>query len=450
MKVLREGPVRIGKATIEAAWRRRAVGQRIVIGDLECRGLALVVNPTGMIWRFDYKPRGADPTTGKRFPSQSVTIGTPESHSPDDARAAAGAFKGKARAGADPAAERKAMLAEAAKRRGQTLDRLVEDYVKALPKRPKLRGNGTISPKHAAEEAARVKVAVAAMKAGGKPVTEVGATELRALLRSDPTHPQAVRHRFGAMSRFFDWCQDEGLLQANPCTMIAKTRRPKPPQSRAHFLRPPELARLWKVAETAEGLEPVHRDLIRFLIAVPCRRGEAAKMEWQHINLDAATWELAGHMTKNGDPHRLHLHPLALEILARRKKAAGDNPKGLVFPSPRARKAVDGFTKIKDALMKAAPDLSGWRLHDMRRSFASALGEAGISEAVADAILNHRQSATRSGVLGVYQRASRQAEQDAAMTAWGTILAAAIENKPQPENVAALADARAKRAQAAG
>ena len=111
---------------------------------------------------------------------------------------------------------------------------------------------------------------------------------------------------------------------------------------------------------------------------------------------------------------------------------------------------MDGFAKIKDALMKAAPDLSGWRLHDMRRSFASALGEAGISEAVADAILNHRQSATRSGVLGVYQRASRQAEQDAAMTAWGTILAAAIENKPQPENVAALADARAKRAQAAG
>ena len=45
-----------------------------MVGDLDCRGLALVVNPTGMTWRFDYKPRGLDPATGKRFSTRSVTI----------------------------------------------------------------------------------------------------------------------------------------------------------------------------------------------------------------------------------------------------------------------------------------------------------------------------------------------------------------------------------------
>ncbi|MBD0273912.1 MAG: hypothetical protein ICV73_18540 [Acetobacteraceae bacterium] len=86
MRVLREGPVRITKATVDAAWRRRCKDQRVVIGDAGCRGLALVVNPTGMAWRFDYKPRGTDPRTGKRFPTRSVTIGSPETHSPDAAR----------------------------------------------------------------------------------------------------------------------------------------------------------------------------------------------------------------------------------------------------------------------------------------------------------------------------------------------------------------------------
>lgn len=43
MKVLREGPAKITKATVEAAWRRRAEKTRLMIGDLECRGLALVV-----------------------------------------------------------------------------------------------------------------------------------------------------------------------------------------------------------------------------------------------------------------------------------------------------------------------------------------------------------------------------------------------------------------------
>jgi hypothetical protein len=33
MKILREGPTKITKATIDAAWQRRAPGQRIVIGD---------------------------------------------------------------------------------------------------------------------------------------------------------------------------------------------------------------------------------------------------------------------------------------------------------------------------------------------------------------------------------------------------------------------------------
>jgi integrase len=70
--------------------------------------------------------------------------------------------------------------------------------------------------------------------------------------------------------------------------------------------------------------------------------------------------------------------------------------------------------------------MTGWVWHDFRRSFATALAESGVSETVADAVLNHRQSATRGGVLGVYQRASRWPEQVAAMKAWWRLLDAAL------------------------
>lgn len=438
MRVLREGPVKITKTTIEAAWRRRAKDQRLMISDLVCRGLALVVNPTGMTWRFDYKPRGRDPATGKRFASQSVTIGTPESHSIDEAQDAAGRLKGLAKGGADPAAERKAEIAEAAQRRGQTLDRLIEDYAKVLPKRPRLRGAGRVSAQHAREELAYVKAAVAAMRAGSKPAADITPQDLRAVLRGDAGSPSRAGHWFGALGRFFDWCGDEGVLKGNPCAQIAKARRPKAPASRSHYLKPVELARLWKVAGEAEGLAPVHRDLIRFLIAVPCRRGEATRMEWQHLDLAAATWEQPGRMTKNREPHRLHLHPLALEILHARHEAASKPKKGLVFPSPRAKKELDGFTKVKAALVKAAPELASMRFHDFRRSFATALGEAGIPETIADAVLNHRQAATRGGVLGNYQRSSRWPEQVSVMNAWGEMLRAAIDGEPPTAKVVPL------------
>lgn len=279
VRVQREGPARITKATVDAAWRRRRPGERLVIGDAGCRGLALVVNPTGMAWRFNYKPRGTDPRTGKRFPTRSVTIGNPETHSPDAARDAAGRIKGEAKAGADPAAMKRAAVAAAAKRRALTMNRLGDDYAEALPTCPKLRGTGTISAAHAADELAHVRAAVAAMKAGDRPAAEIGAAEFRAVLAALARMPATARHRFGVVSRFFDRCQDEGHVALNPCALVAKARRPRTVATRQHHLAPAELARLWHVAGEAERLAPVHRDLIRFLLAVPCRRGEAEAME---------------------------------------------------------------------------------------------------------------------------------------------------------------------------
>jgi integrase len=190
------------------------------------------------------------------------------------------------------------------------------------------------------------------------------------------------------------------------------------------------LARLWHGAERLD--EPVWRDLARFLIAVPCRRGEARRLDWAHVDLSASEWRQPRHLTKNRDPHRLHLHSLALQVLRARQDATGGN--GLVFPAPKSGGPVDTFSKIK-VMLNEAPGLSNWTWHDFRRSFATALGEAGIPEAVADAVLNHRQAATRGGVLGVYQRASRWPEQVRAMELWGRLLAAAIEGREADANL---------------
>jgi integrase len=199
----------------------------------------------------------------------------------------------------------------------------------------------------------------------------------------------------------------------------------------------PELARLWRAAGEAEGLAPVHRDLIRLLIALPCRRGEAAAMEWQHLDLDGTTWTQPGALTKNGDAHRLHLHPLALELLRDRQEKAGRPAFGLVFPAPKSGRVLDVFSDMKAALDRAT-SISDWTWHDFRRSFATALGEAGIPEPVVDAVLSHRQAATRGGVLGVYQRAQRWPEQVRAMQVWGEHLAAALEGREPGAQVVPL------------
>jgi integrase len=425
MRVVREGPVKITKAAIEAAWRRRSSEQRLVLGDAECRGLALVVNATSMSWIFAYKPRGLDPVSGTRFSSRSITIGSPQSHSPDDARAVAGQHKGSAKSGKDPAQERKAQIASSAKDRGQTIGRLIDTYATALPKRPKMRGSGIISARQAAAEIVHLRKAIETINAEAKPASDISSDHLRTMLKLCADKAATARHRFGAMSRFFDWAIDEGIVTLNPCLQLAKGRRPRAVSARQRFLTLPETAALW---QAAGNLDPLPRDLVRFFIAVPSRRGEAASMDWSHINMAEAIWSQPGHMTKNRDAHRIYLPTLAMEILTARHLAAGKPTSGLVFPAPRSGKVIDTFGDIKAALNTQLPSLADWRFHDLRRTFATALGEAGISEAVADAILNHRQSATRGGVLGVYQLAQRWPEQVAAMKHWGDALLDAINS----------------------
>ena len=438
MLVITKAPARITKATIDAAWRQRSAGTRLIVRDKECRGLALIVNQTTMTWTYAYRPRGTDSDTGRRWPNRTVTLGNPETHSPDDARAEANTIKGQAAAGRDPAADRKTKADALRHSRSTTMGRLIETYATVLPRRPNMRSPGPITVAYVAEQVAQVRLAADEMETKDLPVTALGLAELRRLLDHLGAQPAMARKRFGALSRFLDWCHDAGHIVANPCALVARARRPKAAHPRAHYLTAAELARVWAAAD--ELAEPVWRDLTRFLIAMPCRRGEAAAMDWSHVDLAAAEWRQPGHMTKNREAHRLHLHPLALGVLHERHKAT--RGKGLVFPAPRSGNAVNTFAAIKVTLgevvaEKGAP-LIGWNWHDFRRSFATALGEAGVSETVADAVLNHRQAATRSGVLGVYQRATRWPEQMRAMDLWGNLLAEAITGAPTTANVVPL------------
>jgi integrase len=458
MRINSEGPIKITKATVDAAWKRRQKDTRLIVRDLDCRGLSLIVNATTMVWSYAYRPRGEDPVTKRRWPNKTMTLGNPGNLSPDDARAEANRIKGQAAAGADPAADKKERAAKQQRERAATLGRLLETYRTVLPRRRKMRGDGYPSPGYVAEELAQAGMAIGELKAADTPAAKLAASDIVRLL-NEAEGVTTGRKRFSALSRFLDWCVEEGHAGTNPCDHVAKAKRPKAPKARSDYLEPAELARLWHAAGLLH--EPVWRDLVRFLIALPCRRGEATALDWSHIDLAKTEWRQPEKMTKNRDPHRLHLHPLALAVLQDRLRAwsqaeAGGDPakaalliakgapkSGLVFPAPRSGGEIDTFTNIKAALLeRTKPDdgdaLAGWTWHDFRRSFVTAPAEAGIPEAVADAMLNHRQSATRGGVLGVYQRSSRWPEQVRAMELWGRLLSAAIDGREAGAEVVQL------------
>ncbi|WP_439596702.1 tyrosine-type recombinase/integrase [Falsiroseomonas sp.] len=349
-------------------------------------------------------------------------IGTFPAMTVEEARKQARALRTAVDKGKDPSKEREAERKAARAARAAAVEKLAESYAKALPGRPSLRGSGAISPGHAAAEEAAVRNAIARMKLEGRPVAEITPADLLGLLHLEAARPATARLLFGAFGRFMEWCRDAGHLAINPCDAIPRARRPKPPPARRRVVALPDLTRLWIASEV---LPAPLGELARLLIALPVRRGEGARLAWEDVDLKAGVWTLPGAITKNGDQHRLALHPLARALLRARHEALGKPASGLAFPSPRVGNEVTAWTGMK-AEMGEAAGFRAWTWHDFRRSFASLMAERGVAEPVADAVLNHRQSGTRGGVLGVYQHAQRWPEQKAAVEKWGAALAEAI------------------------
>jgi hypothetical protein len=78
--------------------------------------------------------------------------------------------------------------------------------------------------------------------------------------------------------------------------------------------------------------------------------------------------------------------------------------------------------------------MSGWTLHDLRRTAATGLQKLGVRLEVTEAVLNH-VSGARGGIVGVYQRHTWAEEKRAALAAWGAHIEAIVEGRTAARNV---------------
>jgi integrase len=94
----------------------------------------------------------------------------------------------------------------------------------------------------------------------------------------------------------------------------------------------------------------------------------------------------------------------------------------------RARLALD--VRISEARTDAGnlTPLAPFTLHDLRRSMATRLGDLGIQPHVIEALLNHI-SGSKSGVAGIYNRATYAAEKRQAVDIWAAHIEGLLAGK---------------------
>ena len=157
-------------------------------------------------------------------------------------------------------------------------------------------------------------------------------------------------------------------------------------------------------------MPPPYGLLVEFLALTGQRREEVAQLKWDELDEKTRTWTIPGTRTKNKKVHIVHLSTPAWKVI----EACSGEP--YVFGTARGKR-FQRFGREKHAIDKLC-GITGWRLHDLRRTIVSGMARLGIPPHVAGKILNH-QAGTISGVAAVYQRHDFLAERKEALDRWG-------------------------------
>jgi integrase len=174
--------------------------------------------------------------------------------------------------------------------------------------------------------------------------------------------------------------------------------------TRERILTDDELRKLWRAAE-GQG---VFGALVQFLVLTATRRNEATRIS--RAEVIGNIWLIPACRYKTAIDHAVPLSPAAQAILAK-------------LPSPypftvKGGAPLRAFGKYKAALDQAS-GVTGWRLHDLRRTARSLMSRAGVAPHVAEQALGHKIK----GVAGVYDRHSYANEKREAFETLAALIA---------------------------
>jgi integrase len=319
----------------------------------------------------------------------------------DQARRAAKRKLGAVALGHDPAAEKEAARARAKHTPGAVLPRFIE------------RQRSRVRPRSMPPIELHLLRRWAPLH--GLPLHQISRRDIAARLTEIEAEHGAnpARNARIALGSFFVWAMKEGLVEANP---IIGTNQPPPVKARERVLSDPELAAIWHGC-----LDDDYGSIVQLLMLTGCRRDEIRQLRWPEI--EGTMLRIPGNRTKNGRLHVLPLSPLAIQILenvpfcrlGHDKRVFGQGESGFGAWS-QAKEALDARINLSEP----------WRLHDLRRTFASGLARLGVEIATIEQCLNHK-SGTFRGIVSVYQRHDFIPEKRRALALWADHVRALVD-----------------------
>ena len=375
------------------------------IPDPGARGLYVVVQPSGrqsyaVRYRIAGKPRKLTLKSG-------ISLAA--------ARKEAADALYEVEKGRDPSAAKTAAKVKAAAVAADTIEAICTEYLKREGKRLRTA---------AAREAILKRLVYPAL--GSRPIASVTRTEIIRLLDriEDERGPRMADMTLAVLRKVMNWHATRSDDFRSPIVRgMARVKAKETARSRT--LSDDELRSVWKAANEGAGPFPA---LVKFLLLTAARRNEAASMMREEF--DGTDWTLPASRNKTKLDLVRPLSAAARDVLTAQPQIADCR---FVFTTD-GRSPISAFSKFKMKFDKAC-GVTGWTLHDLRRTARSLMSRAGVNSDHAERCLGH----VIGGVRGTYDRHEYHAEKKQAYEA----LASQIDRIVNPKmNVVSIAATR--------
>ncbi len=227
-------------------------------------------------------------------------------------------------------------------------------------------------------------------------------------------YPVAANRALTRLRAIFNWGLEEDFCLVDPTRGVKKPTKEKPT---ARVLTDEELGKVWTACD---ALEFPAREYMRLLILSGQRRDDVRCVPWAEIDTKMMNWVIPAERYKSARPHLIPLTELMLVLLQ-----ASPVKEGFIFSLTNGGKPYGNLVKPKRTLDKAS-EVTGWTLHDVRRTVRTGLSRLGFRPDIAERVIGHSVGGRLGETYDVY---SYRDEKLKALEAWGTHVAEIVSGK---------------------
>ena len=228
-----------------------------------------------------------------------------------------------------------------------------------------------------------------------------------------------------ALKQAFNYAVSRGAMLQNPASNIRSRDIGGVEKPRERFLSIDEIRSLWHFLDgDGHHISIQIKNAIKIILLTGVRAGEIREAKWSEFDFKNALWTIPAARTKTKTVMRIHLCELTQNILLELKNT---------FHSDYVVCGLDGQNALSDRALPKAVNriqerlgIEQWTPHDLRRTFATQLGESlQVDPVVVEKCLGHKMPK----IMATYNKNEMLPQRKEALERWGHFVETLIDNK---------------------